>query len=780
MTNLAPRLSGADLDPFRPWHNVVHQGSTVLFVRPDGTLQGGREGLFDFDTRILSHYCLTLDGRAPQCVSSGALESDRWSAHLRVPRAGGNAAGPTLPQDTFEIALARRVGRGMAEQLVVTNHSMTPAETELVIELEADFADVQEAASGERQQHGTTAVAWDGDEPSIRFTYHADHDGSVFERALRLRVVAADSAPTWDGRALRFALRLPARGAWRARLSYGSLVDGRWREPIADTRPAAGDGPPPAVDCALLPDARDVARERWRERRPHLDSPNPVVGLAFEQAAEDLFALRNWELDQAVDAWVVNAGVPTFTGLFGRDALTAAWQSALVGPEIMRGTLAVVAATQSHEDSAWRDQEPGKMIHELRRGPLAELDIIPQRAYYGTQTTPAMFLLALSEFWHWTGNTAALHRYRDAALRAMEWARVYGDRDGDGFLEYVKRSPRGLKNHGWKDSDEAIRYPDGRLVENPIATVEEQAFHCIALQRMAEILVVLGEDRRAAEFLERARQLKRRWHDAFWMEDEGFYAMALDAKKQQVRSIGSNPGHALGVGIVPVDRAPTVADRLLAPDLFSGWGVRTLSSAHPSYNPFAYHLGTVWPVENATFSLGFKRYGLDDHVERLISGLFAAAGHFQDLRLPESLGGHDRDAFPVPTIYPGSNSPQAWSASATIQLVQVLLGIYPFAPAHLLALLRPKLPSWLDVVTIRRLQVGDATVSIRFERQADGTTRHQVLERDGRLLIMAVPPPQDAHAGEEGVADRIKTWALEHTPGRVSSAMRIALGDLES
>lgn len=415
------------------------------------------------------------------------------------------------------------------------------------------------------------------------------------------------------------------------------------------------------------------------------------------------------------------------------------------------------------------------MIHEMRRGPLSELDLIPQRAYYGTVTTPAMFVVALSELWHWTGDTEILRRHRDACLRALDWADRDGDRDGDGFLEPVRRSPAGLRNQGWKDSDEAIRHVDGSLVETPLATIEEQAFHGLALERMAEILVALEEDERAEAFLERARELGRRWHAAFWMEEEGFYAMALDREKKPVRSIGSNPGHALTTGLVPAASARAVADRLLAPDLFSGWGVRTLSSGHPSYNPLAYHLGTVWPVENATFALGFKRYGLEDHLDRLAEGLFDAAARFHGCRLPEAFGGHGREETPMPILYPGANCPQAWSASAMVQLVQTLLGLYPFAPAKMLALVRPRLPAWLDVVILRRVRVGEAVVSIRFERFGDGTTGYELIEREGEIAVVEVAPPDDVE-GRGSWRERLARWGLEHAPGRVARAARIALG----
>ncbi len=759
----APAHRSAGLDPHGPV-DVVHQGYTVLICRHDGAIEGvGREGLWDYDTRILSRHRILLSGEAPGLIGSGTPEPERWIAHLRVPRPGGTAEGPHLPQDALELVVARRIGRGMAERLTLLNHSMTPAEAELRLEVDADFADVQEAGAP-RRQHGWAERRWDPESACLSIDYRAEHEGLEVRRGLRLRVVRAESPPSYQAGELRFAVSLPPRGSWEATLSYESFVDGAWRMPLpASSRSGT---------------ARDRLRRRWRARRASLDASHAVVEGAFEQAAEDLFALRAWEYDVAPDAWFPMAGVPTYTGIFGRDSLTAAWQGALIGPEMLRGAVDVVAATQATSDSAFHDREPGKLIHEIRRGPLSELGIIPQRAYYGTQTTPAMFVLALSELWHWTGDDGVLRRHVNTALRTFEWAERYGDRDGDGFLEYVRRSPLGLKNHAWKDSDEAIRYPDGTLVEDPIATVEEQAYHFIALQRMAEILVALGDDELAAAFLRRARRLRRQWDEAFWVEDDGFYAMALDPEKRPVRSIGSNAGHALAAGIVPGSRARAVADRLMAPDLFNGWGVRTLSAEHPSYNPLGYHLGTVWPVENATFALGFKRYGLDGHVDRLASGMFAAAEQFSRHRLPEALGGHGADESPIPTVYPGANSPQAWSASAVIQLVQVLLGIYPFAPARTLLLLRPRLPDWLEEVTLRGVRVGRARLSIRFRREKDGSAAHEVLDRTGAVLILEVPPPDAVE--RVGWIGRVERWLLDHAPGRLARAARIALGDDET
>jgi glycogen debranching enzyme len=293
---------------------------------------------------------------------------------------------------------------------------------------------------------------------------------------------------------------------------------------------------------------------------------------------------------------------------------------------------------------------------------------------------------------------------------------------------------------------------------------------------MAEILVVLGDDR-AAAFLDRARRLRAAWHEAFWLEDERFYALALDPAKRPVATIASNPGHALAAGIVPAERAREVADRLLAPDLFSGWGVRTLSTRHPSYNPYAYHLGTVWPVEQATFALGFKRYGLDDHVDRLVDGMLAAAAASPTGRLPELIAGIDRSESPVPVVYPDANAPQAWSASATVQLLQVSLGMYPFAPLGVVALVRPRLPPSIPDLTVRNVRLGRATVAIRFVRRDDGSAAHEVIERRGPAVVVELPPPNSPEGG--GWRGELGRELLRRMPGRRATAARIALGLIE-
>lgn len=739
---------------------VSFSGYTVLCTAADGSIAGGRHGLFHRDTRVASRYALTVGGERPQLVAATQPESDRWEAVLRVPRPGGTADGPMLPQDALEVHVRRRVGPGLLEEIALRNRSAVGCDTAVRIEVDGDFIDVAELQHS-REQQGRLDRTSDREAPTLALRYSAEHGGRRIQRGLRVEALDMPSGAHIAGDGLEFAVHLEPGGEWQVTIRVGVLEGDAWRAP------GSYDG-----------DGRARQRAVWRARRPRLDGSDRLRRL-FERAADDLFELRNWELEERLlgrtdgAGWILNAGVPTFTGLFGRDVLTAGWQSALLGPRAARGGLEAVATTQATIDDPWRDAEPGKLVHELRAGPLSELGIVPRDAYYGTQTTPAMFLLALSELWHWTADSSVLRRYRDVALRAIEWAETRGDLDGDGFLEYERRSPRGLRNQAWKDSDEAIRHPDGTIVEGPIATVEEQAFHVLALERMAEVLVAVGDDGAATAFLHRANDLRTRWHEAFWIPEDGFYALALDGGKQQVRSIASNPGHALGAGIVPRDHAATVADRLLTPDLFSGWGVRSLSAEHPSYNPFAYHLGAVWPVEQATFALGFKRYGLDDHLDRLVAAVFAAAEASPDGRLPEALSGHGRDAVSGPVPYPRANDPQAWSASALIQLVQITLGLYPFAPLGVLAVVRPRLPAWVPELTVRGIRVGGATVDLAFERRDDGSARWRVARRRGPLLVVGAGPPETTPSGPaELLADR----AIRAAPGRRGRALRIALG----
>lgn len=713
---------------------------------------------------------MTVDGSPPALVSASLPEAEILVARYRVDLAKGKGRpeGPRLPEDSLELAVERTVGGGLRDRWAVTNHTALDWAGTVFFAVDADFADIAELGR-ELQQRGRLDAQTRGG--AIELRYLGRRGDRSFERAVRVRAVAEPGTGAMEVDALDSGLELqlavPARATVRFTIVAASLVDGRWRTPNGSK-----------------------GRARWRADRVQVEAPDRIR-LPFERALEDLRALRNEDLEADLipewsgggEASLLNAGVPSFTGFFGRDGLAAGWQSAMAGTAALRGALEVLASTQASADDPWRDAEPGKMLHELRRGPLAMLGLSPRDAYYGAQTTPAMFVVALSELWHWTGDDAVLRRFRDAALRALDWADETVQHGGpaDGLITYRKRAPAGLRNQGWKDSDEAIRHADGSIAEPPIATVEEQAFHFLALERMSEILIALGEDARADEMLRRAAELKARWHDAFWLPREGYYALALDSDGRQVASITSNPGHALACGIVPEEHAAEVADRLLSPALFSGWGVRTLAEDHPSYNPFAYHLGAVWPGENATFTLGFRRYGLDEHLDRLVGAFLESAAASPKARLPEAITGHRREPQVAPSPYPYACAPQAWSSSAVIQSVQVLLGLSPFAPLRVLAVVRPRLPAWIPELRLRNVRVGRAAVDLEFRRRDDGSASFRVLRTDGTLHVVAAGPPATAGAKAPSWLESIEGAVLQRAPGRLVRSARVALGlQLES
>jgi glycogen debranching enzyme len=392
------------------------------------------------------------------------------------------------------------------------------------------------------------------------------------------------------------------------------------------------------------------------------------------------------------------------------------------------------------------------MLHEAHTGPLAMLNYNPRSRYYGAATTSSFYPVVVSELWHWTGNMREIKALLEPARRGLEWKDKYTDRFGDGFYDYQSLSSQGNRNQGWKDSGDAIVYEDGREVEPPISTCEEQAFVYVAKLRMSEMLWFMGDRDLARRYFHEASELKKRFNDCYWMPDKKFFALGLDAQRKQIKSISSNPGHLLASGIVEKDFAKAVASRLLRTDMFSGWGVRTLSSEHPAYDPYSYHRGSVWPVELGSFAMGMMRFGLISELHTIARAIFEASTLFDYNRLPECFSGHARDdQHPFPALYPKTNWPQAWSASSVFAILQAMLGLYPFAPTNLL-LLDPHLPEWLPEMFVRNLHVGKATVSIRFYRKA-ASTHFDVLEKRGRLHVLRQPSPWSLTAG---LGERIK------------------------
>jgi glycogen debranching enzyme len=683
----------------RPFTTHISRGRAVLATTLQGLLDGGADhGLFVDETRLLSRWKYWIDDAEPLPNALSVLDQHRWMGYFVIAAPGGtlpepdDGSGqvPASSQRTLELQVRRSMDDGgMREELTLTNYTTETSSFAFAIELEADFADLVETRK--RVQHGTTGTSWDGQR--LAFHYRATHGSETLDREC---VVTLDRAAHYEEGRLTFQVTLQPKEIWRCTLHCGDGTERASDDPFSDDR-------------------------------------SPDALLALDQAEKDLDALRLGE--------TVAAGLPLYIAVYGRDTLTAGWQAAIRGPELMTGALRTLAELQGTREDDWRDEQPGKMLHEAHTGPLAMLRYNPRRRSYSSITTSGLYAFIVAELWHWTGDKDLVRPFIEPALRALQWLERYGDLDGDGFYEYQSRSPMGPRNQAWKDSPDAIVYEDGTLVDPPIATCEEQAFVYIARLHLAETLFFLGERDLSRKLHRQAVELKKRFHDAFWMEEEGFYALALDAQKRQVRSIASNAGHCVAAAITEASLVEKTVDRLFAEDMFSGWGIRTLSSDHPSYNPYSYHLGSIWPVEQGTFALGFMRYGLHDRVSQLARAHFEAASLFELHRLPELFGGHPRDEqHPFPGIYPNANSPQAWSASSVFAMVQAILGLYPYAPLKLLVI-DPHLPDWLPEYTLRDLQVGKAVVTIHFRRRKDGRSTYRILEQQGKLHVVRQATP---------------------------------------
>jgi glycogen debranching enzyme len=714
----------------------AYSGQSLLITNSDGVITGREaEGFYVENTRLLSHEELTA-GVPLTPVIAGSAGGSGFLTYAALPGAA------RIPANSVYVEIARTVGEGLRTELRIENyHARDVVRCALAIHLAADFADLNETTTGTRQQTAEVVTSWDADRRELIFRYCHPR----LDRAVAIRVAQTPAPVRYEHGALVVALELHPHRPLELHLVLEPIFDGQRR------------GAPSRMGATPTSDL-DRVRRRLRDESPTLVTTNATVARAWQTAIDDLAALP---LGLVPGPAAPIAGIPLYQQFFGRDTLTIGWQALLAMPTMLRDALRLNAARQGIVIDDWRDEEPGKLIHQAGWGPLSLLGIDPFSRYYGDYATPPDFLIMLGQYLAWSNDLATVRALLPAAREVIDWLDRYGDLDGDGFLEYVTRSEKGVKNQGWKDSYDAIIDERGEIVPNPIATSEVQAYWYAGLEQTAVAFLAAGDAGYARELLGKAHALKQRFDQAFWMEDAGFYALALGPDKRPIRSIASNAGHLLATGIVPVEKGPRVARRLMEPDLFSGWGIRTLSSDHPSYNPFSYHLGSVWPVENGTIALGFARYGRFAELHRLTEGLFAAADLFVGNRLPEVIGGLPRDArHPHPGIYPESNTTQGWSASMIVLLVQSLLGMRPVAPLGLL-LVDPHLPLWLPDLRLEGIRIGRARVDLVFARARDGGTRWRVMQRQGHVRVLRQPVPQGLGASIGGRATALLT-SLSH------------------
>ncbi|HEX6489855.1 MAG TPA: glycogen debranching N-terminal domain-containing protein [Gaiellaceae bacterium] len=623
---------------------LLLDGGTLFLSQENGDVAARQpQGFFFNDVRHLSEWRLLVEGRPLSALTSQPV--DYFSGRIVV--------APTGKDPSFSVERNRFVTEGAHEDLIVSNHSAQERVLRLDLHLGADFADVLEAQQpGSFGRETRVEVARRG----ITFIY--EQDG--VRRATRVGFnrqgeLAEDRAS--------FEVALGPHGSWKLCVDI-TAIEGRkaWRPLL---RCDSFDAPEPELPTTL---------PEWLAQAPQLEA-NDELQSVYEQSLVDLAALRIRPREENL-RWALPAGgVPWFLTVFGRDSLIASYEALPFQPTLARATLEALAELQASEWDDFRDAEPGKIPHELRRGTLVQLGLDPHGPYYGTHDATQLFLILLDEYERWSADTAFVRRLEPHARRALEWIDEYGDLDGDGYLEYQSRSAKGLRNHCWKDSDSGIQSADGTTARLPIATCEIQGYTYDARRRAARLARELfGDEELAADQEQKARRLRERFNRDFWDDKLGFYVVALDGEKRRVDAVTSNPGHLLWSGIVPRSRARTIADRLLRDDLFSGWGIRSLSSAMDGYNPLEYHAGTVWPHDSALCAEGMRRYGLREHAGRVCRAILEAAVAF-DYRLPELFAGFARDQTGLPISYPDALAPQAWAAGAPLLALRTLLGL---------------------------------------------------------------------------------------------------------
>jgi glycogen debranching enzyme len=680
---------------------TINRDDRVVVCQPDGSILGSAEdGFFARDTRFLSGYALRVNGATPTLLNAAPIRF--FSARYEMTNESMLDRDGPIARHSLAIRLDRTISGGVHEDLDIVNYARRPVHLVIEIQLTSDFADIFDVKGGGVVRRGTIDTAWYSSRQELRTVYV---NGS-FRRELIVTVPRSDARAQYANGQLLFVADIPPKGVWHACTTW-----------LPITR-AGSQRRPDVLPC----NAVEVPfRLAGVDRLPAvaIRTTNDTVRRAWSQAVGDLEALHLEDPTFERGVYVPAAGVPWFLTLFGRDTLIVSMQTISGYPEFADGALRRLGALQATADDPARDMEPGKIPHEIRHGELAQTGVRPFTPYYGTHDATTLYVSVLSYLHQWVGHEGPLRRHLESAEAALRWARESGDRDGDGFQEYATRSAYGYYNQGWKDAGDAVPHEDGSLAPLPIALCEHQGYLFDATLRMADIYELLGRDADAARLRAEAASMFDRFNDAFWWEEEGTYYLGLDGEKRPIRSVASNAGHLLQSGIVPADRAGRVVERLLREDMWSGWGIRTLSSDHVAYNPFSYHTGTVWPHDNAVIAGGFRRYGYAAEAAKVARGMFDAAERLPQFRLPELFAGLPRHEASFPVQYPGANVPQAWAASAILRLVAVLAGIHARTDGKGSTIyVDPALPPWLPDLAISNLRAGKGAVSITL---VDGT-----------------------------------------------------------
>lgn len=698
-----------------PWGNVgrvtlgpagavsIVDGSSFVISDPGGDIvPGGVHGLFQTDTRYLSAMELLVFGEKPQSLAGRVI--DPYSAHfvLRLPWSGEWESPLVLVRSRF-------VGDGLHEDLDLTNHGLEPVELSLELRVDADFADLFEVKGlGAVGKPGVGRRA-DSDDRVLRLDSATGPD----QRATEVRVTAQPEDVSDSG--FRFRIRLAPGESWHTCIDVAVEEGSERHEPRFQCE---------AFGVHVNPVARRA--ERWRSRLPRLRSGSDALNHLYEQSVDDLAALLMDSPDEEGNL-VVAAGLPWFMTLFGRDSIQTAMMALPFDRELASGVVRTLARLQGTRSDEASEEQAGKILHEVRLGRVAARS--GRSVYYGTVDATPLFVTLAGEAWRWGLVWSEVEALLPNVRAALEWMRTDGDPDGDGYLEYPGELARGLRNQGWKDSGDAVQFADGRLAEGPIALSEVQGTKYRALLDAAALLERAGDPSEAERARKEAAELADRFRRDFWIDEIGFPALALDGAKQRVDAVASNAGRLLWTGILGPEQTEMVARRLVSPELFSGWGLRTLATSNRGYKPVSYHVGSVWPHDTALASAGLARAGFQVEALRLARGLIEAAPHFS-YRLPELFAGFSRDEIGFPVGYPTTSSPQAWAAGSVLLLLRVLLGLEADIPSGRLEV-SPILPAELLPLELEGMRIGGGRLSLRVESER----AVKVIEAPGELQV---------------------------------------------
>lgn len=708
---------------------MLKEGEFFMFAHEDGDMPLANRaglGLYYKDTRYLSVFETYIDNFRPVLLSS--TSSRNFCANIQQTNPAIVIDNrPFIREDSLNLRRTRLINEGMHEKIEIVNFSRNHVMITMRIRLGCDFSDIFEIRGIEVIDKPALHKPRTCPKGEILFTYKGNDE---YFRSTRILMFPYPDIILREGLLVEVAYRLSLS-------SHQSIAIYMQIEPYISfdevertaSKSVFFTDSKSCFEVALI--KTQEKNDNWTDSCTGLQSDNQIFNVVLERGALDTRTL----LTEFSEGTIPVAGLPWFMAAFGRDSLITALQSLILNPNIARDTLKFLSKFQGRVLNDWKDEEPGKIFHEIRTGELSNVNYIPHTPYFGTVDATPLFLVLFSEYINWTNDMDLFYELSSSVDAALDWVMKEGDIDGDGLIEYSRRSKRGLKNHFWKDSSDSLIMPDGSAPEPPVATVETQGYAFFGLNSIADILEREGETARASELKRWAQRLKSAFEENFWSEEDACYAMALDGNKNKTQGITSNAGHILFTGIADKDRALSVIKHMLSEEMYSGWGIRTLSKSGLSYNPMSYHNGSIWPHDNAIVLKGIKQCGAIDEFAEGLTGLFEAACSMQYMRLPELFCGFDRVSRESPISYPVACSPQAWSASAVFLLIQSMLGLAPSASSNTLFVIKPFLPKWLRRMNIYGLRVGNSDLDLSFSRDG-AVTSFSVTRKSGGLRII--------------------------------------------